>query len=169
MTTTERWITEFSAELERRGVEPTRIKRESAAVREHVHESRHAAVDCFGDPVAYAASIAPPADDDTPSATILIALFASIALFIVFSLAAVRWVDGDASAAAWAIPAGAGLLAAVASLSVSISRRAVATALRDAVDGATDRAWRAGSILLFTLPWAFIAFAAAVTVLAALL
>lgn len=58
MSTTERWIALFSTELERRDISDDRIREEVATVRSHLHEGSEDPDATFGDPVAYAASLA---------------------------------------------------------------------------------------------------------------
>lgn len=168
MNTNERWIALFSTELERRDVSDGRIRDEVDTVRVHLRDGDDDAQDAFGDPVAYAATLASPRSDDVPSRTLVLALFASIAMFIVFVIASVRWIDGDASASPWSIVGGVGLIIAVVTLSVSLTRRAVAAALRDVLDQRSDAQWSRASTLLLLVPWTFIGFAGLVLALAAL-
>lgn len=167
MTTTERWIALFSTELERRDVPDERIREEVATVRAHVEEGSDDIDAAFGDPIVYAGVLAGASDDDTPSRGTVLSLFIAIALFIVFAISVVRWLDGDDGNAPWAILSGAGLLAAVAALSVSLTRRAVSTALRDALSRRTEAQWRLSATVLLLVPWTFIAFAALVVAVAA--
>ncbi len=166
--TTDRWIADFTAELDRRGTPTDRIRDEVRAVSAHVSDAGLDADRVFGDPVAYAATLESAETEDTPSPPTVLALFACIAFFIVFVISAVQWVRGADAAAAWAVPFGAALLASSATLSVILSRRAAAAALRDSLDRGSVRAWSAGSTALALLPWGFVVFAAAVVALAAL-
>ena len=170
MTTNERWISLFSTELERRDVPDERIREEVETVRVHLRDGDDdAAEDAFGDPVAYAATLASPGSEDLPSRTTILSLFAAIATFIVFVIASVRWIDGDASASPWSIVGGVGLLIALVTLSVSLTRRAIAAALRDELDLHTEAHWARASTLLLLLPWTFVGFAGLIPALAALL
>lgn len=168
MNTNERWIALFSTELERRDVSDERIRDEVDTVRVHLRDGDDDAQDAFGDPLAYAATLADPGSDDVPSRTIILSLFPAIAMFIVFVIASVRWIDGDASASPWSIVGGAGLIVAVVTLSVSLARRAIAAALRDVLDQRSDAQWSRASTLLLLVPWTFVGFAGLILTLAAL-
>lgn len=168
MTTRDRWIDDFSTELQRREVPDDRIQAEVETVLAHVHEAGGDAERSFGDPVAYAATLAPPASDDTPPQSTVLTLFAVIALFVVYAITVVRWVQGDPDSAVWAVVSGLGLLVAVAALSISLTRRALSAALRDGLNRTTDAQWRASSVLVLLVPWVVIAFAGLVPAVAAL-
>lgn len=165
---TDQWIVRFTRELESRELSG-RIRDEVANVREHIRDAGGDADDAFGDPVAYAATLASPMDHDTPSRSAVLALFASIGFFILFSISAVAWVRGDLTNAPWAIARGAGLLISVAALSTSRTRRAVSEALRESLTQSSDTQWRVSSLVLLIVPWTFIGFAALVVAIAALI
>lgn len=168
MNTTDRWMDESSAELNKRDVSEGRIRDEVDTVRAHLRDAGGDAESAFGDPVVYAAGLAAPAEGGTPDRSTVLVLFVAIASFIVFTLTAVRWVNGDASNAPWAIAGGGSLLFSVAALSISLSRRAVEAALRDTLTRKTAEQWRLSSALVLLLPWAFIGFSGIVIAVAAL-
>lgn len=168
MNTTDGWIDEFSAELSKRDVSESRIRDEVDAVRARVRDAGGDAESAFGDPVVYAAALAAPADEGTPDRSTVLVLFVAIASFIVFTLTSVRWVNGDVSNAPWAIVGGGFLLFSAAALSISLSRRAVETALRDTLTRKTAAQWRLSSALILLLPWAFIGFSGIVIAIAGL-
>lgn len=168
MSTTERWIALFSTELERRDISDDRIREEVDTVRSHLHDGSEDPDATFGDPVAYAASLAAAADEDTPSRSTVLALFSAIAFFIVFVISTVRWVDGDPSASPWSIVGGLALLLSVTALSVSLTRRAIESALRDNLNQRSAARWKLSSTLLLLLPWMFIGFASLIVAIASL-
>lgn len=168
MSSTERWITLFSTELERRDLSDDRIREEVSTVRSHLREDHEDPDVAFGDPVAYAARLAAASDDATPSRSTLLALFAAIAFFIVFVLSTVQWIEGDPSASPWSIVGGIALLVSVATLSASLSRRAIESALRDSLTQESAASWKLSSTLLLLVPWTFIGFAGIVLAIAAL-
>lgn len=169
MSTTERWVALFSTELERRDISDDRIREEVDVVRSHLHEGSEDPDATFGDPVAYAASLAATADEDTPTQSTLLALFSAIAFFIVFVLSTIRWIEGDLAASPWSIVSGLALLASVAALSVSLTRRAIEAALRDDLNQRNAVGWKLSSTLLLLLPWTFFGFAGLVVAVAALI
>lgn len=168
MNATDQWITRFTAELEQRDVPETRIRDEVDTVRDHVRTSGADARASFGDPVAYAGTLADPADEDTPSQSTLLAVLVPAVLFIVFVLTGVRWVGGDTGSALWAVTSGAAFVVSLAVLSVALTRRAIAAALRDHLSASTDAQWRVASTLLPLIPWAFVGFAGLILATAAL-
>lgn len=168
MNSTEDWIALFSTELERRDISDDRIREEVDTVRSHLHEGSEGPDAAFGDPVAYAASLAIDADDDTPPRSVVLALFSAIAFFIVFVISAVRWIDGDSSTSIWAIVGGLALLASVAALSVSLTRRAIESALRDSLNQRSAASWKMSATLVLLFPWFFIGFAGLILAIAAL-
>lgn len=169
MNTTERWIAHFSAELERRDVSDDRIRDEVDTVRHHLRDGGDDPFQAFGDPLAYAATLADPVEDPTPSSGTVIALFGAIAAFIVLVVGSVRWIDGDEGSAAWAIAGGVAFITALAALSIALTRRAIAAALRDRLDRTTDSQWSLSATLLLLAPWTFVGFAGLVLALAAIL
>lgn len=168
MNTSDRWIERFRAELEDRELPPDRIDDEVKTVVSHLSDADVDADSAFGDPMSYAASLAEPSYGSTPSPQTTMTIFAIIALFVVFTISGVRWVDGDAGSASWAAGTGAALLVAVAALSVTLSRRAVASALRDRLSLRSESEWRITSTLLLLVPWVIIGFAALVISIAAI-
>ena len=168
MNTTDRWIAQFRTELDKRQVPDERIRDEIDTVREHIREAGGDADTAFGDPVAYAATLAEPADDDTPGSFPVLVLLAVITFFILFTLTGVGWIDGDASRAPWAISSGSALLVSAAAMSITLFQRTVSAALRDSFTRQTDVQWRLASAVLLLLPWTFIGFAGLVLAIAAL-
>ncbi|MFJ6418685.1 hypothetical protein [Paeniglutamicibacter sp. NPDC091659] len=159
MNTTDRWIVEFRTELEKRQVPNHRIDDEVDTVREHIREAGDDADAAFGDPVAYAATLADPADDDAPGGFPILVLLAVIAFFILFTITGTGWVSGDTGMATWAILSGSALLISAAAMSISLFQRAVSAALRDNLTRQTNAQWRLASAVLLLLPWTFIGFA----------
>jgi len=167
MDTTDRWIDEFGTELDRRHMAPDRIEEAVDTVRQHVREAGGDAGTAFGDPVVYAAAIADP-DDGSPAGAPALIVLALIATFVLVALSGSAWIGGSADMAPAAIASGAGLLVAAAALSVSLSRQAVAEALRERLSRDADRRWRVASSVLLLMPWTIVGFAALVLVISAL-
>jgi|GEM_PF-6609798 len=167
MTTSDQWIDRFRTELEERDVPRDRVTDEVNTIVSHLSEAGVDADTAFGDPISYAATLAEPSDDGTPTPQSSMTLLAIIALFVVFAISGVRWADGDLASAPWATASGAALLVAVATLSVMFSRRAAASALRDHLSLRTEAQWRTSSTLLLLVPWSIIGFAALIVTVAA--
>ena len=169
MTADERWVVDFSAELERREVSPERIRVEIDSVKDFIEESNGSAEDTFGDPGSYAANLAPDSTSGTPGGSTVLALLATIATFIVFTISSVRWITGgDSGTALWSVVGGFAFIASNATLSILLARNVVASALRDDFTKTADVLFRSASTLVLLVPWLFIVFAGVIVSITAL-
>lgn len=160
MTADERWKDRFAAELERRDISTERIREEIDAVEDFIQESDASAEDMFGDPGQYAAKLAPDSESGTPSSATGLTLLATMALFTVFTLSALQWINGgDTDTALWAVASGFAFLTTTAMLSVLLARSVVASALRDQFTQKSDVQLRAAATLMLLMPWLFVVFA----------
>ena len=160
MTADERWKDRFAAELERRDISTERIREEIDAVEDFIQESDASAEDMFGDPGQYAAKLAPDSGSGTPSSATVLTLLATMALFTVFTLSALQWINGgDTDTALWAVASGFAFLTTTATLSVLLARSVVASALRDQFTQKSDVQLRAAATLMLLMPWLFVVFA----------